>query len=166
MTDPYETLGVPRTATPAVVKTAFQAKMKALDEAGLSPGERKAEEKALQQAFLTLFDPKKKAEYDRRQAAAAAMQEVPPHATARQRPGILIAGIVVIAGSVGIGWYLTHPSAEKQEAARKEQARIQKALEERQHGAGKNPNPFRNGVPTETKDRIMKQAIEREANKK
>lgn len=76
--------------------------------------------------------------------------------------------IVVLAILIGAGWYVSHPSAAKQEQARKEEdARARKAYEDhvKNAGANKNPNPFRNGQSSEIKNKLMEQAIEREAKK-
>src|SRR6266550_2758820 len=61
----YEALGIAENATPAMVKIAYEGKMKALARDAPPQAERKAEERLLQQAFTTLFDPAKKAWYDK-----------------------------------------------------------------------------------------------------
>jgi hypothetical protein len=77
--------------------------------------------------------------------------------------------VAVLAAAIAAGWYVSHPSAAKREQARKEEdERSRKAYEDRVKNAGtnKNPNPFRGGPPSEMKDRLIREAAEREAQKK
>ena len=167
MTNHYETLGVARNATPEMVKAGFQAKMKALEESGMKEPARAAREKAFQQAFVALFNPATKAKYDKQLAMAAAVQPAPPPQAARKNPLVIVVGIAAIAGAVAGGWYMKHPSAEKQAEQRKEAAARNRAARQRLETGvpNANPNPFRNAPDSEIKDRIMKQAIERESKK-
>jgi alkanesulfonate monooxygenase SsuD/methylene tetrahydromethanopterin reductase-like flavin-dependent oxidoreductase (luciferase family) len=123
----YETLGIARNATPAMVKAGFQAKMKALEESALDEAARAAHEKSLQQAFVTLFNPAGKAKYDRQLAVVAAVQPVRPHQVASTNPLVFAGAVAAIAAAVAGGWYVTHPSAERQAQARKEAAARNKA---------------------------------------
>ena len=128
MTNHYQTLGVTRDATPAMVKAAFQKKMKALQESGLLEAPKAAREKALQQAFVTLFDPAGKARYDKQLATTDAVQSAPPpHEVARTNPLVIVVAVAAIGGALAAGWYVTHPSADKQAQARKEAAARNKA---------------------------------------
>lgn len=66
MTDPYEILGVPRTATQAEIRSAYRRLAKELHP-DLNPGRPEAAErfKAVASANALLSDPEKRAKYDR-----------------------------------------------------------------------------------------------------
>ena len=83
-------------------------------------------------------------------------------------PAAAVVVAAVVLAAAAWGWHVTHPSAEKLEQARKEQdARARKAYDDKMSniGANKNPNPFRGGPPSEMKDRMIREAAEREAKK-
>src|SRR5689334_2989307 len=65
MDNHYEMLGIARSATALEIKTAFQTKMKALEASDVHGERRETQEKLLQQAFLTLLDPGRRAKYDK-----------------------------------------------------------------------------------------------------
>jgi curved DNA-binding protein CbpA len=127
MANHYETLGITRSATPAMVKAGFQAKMKALEESGLDEGARAVREKVLQQAFVALFNPAGKAKYDKQLAAASEAQQVRPHQVARANPLVIVLAVTLIGAAFAGGWWVTHPSSERQAQARKEAAARNKA---------------------------------------
>jgi len=116
----YQMLGITRTATAVEVKAAFQAKMKALESSPLQGEHRQNQEKMLQKAFLTLLDPKNRVKYDRQLDVAAGPVVVLEDA---EKKGVSVITMTVVAlllvGAVAGGWYVTHPSAKKQEEARK-----------------------------------------------
>ena len=122
MTNHYETLGIARNATPAMVKAAFQAKMKALEESGLNESVRGAREKALQQAFVTLFNPAGKARYDAQLASALAVRPAPPPKAKPMSFFVMVLGLAVVAAALAGGWYVTHPTGKRLEEQRKEAA--------------------------------------------
>src|SRR5689334_4299158 len=62
----YQLLGIGRNATAIEVKAAFQQKMKALEASHIHGDHEKVKEKMLQQAFLTLLDPVRRAAYDKK----------------------------------------------------------------------------------------------------
>jgi hypothetical protein len=105
-----------------MVKAAFQAKMKALEESGLNESVRGAREKALQQAFVTLFSPAGKARYDKQLASALAMRPVPPPKAKPMSFFVMVLGLGLVAAALAGGWYVTHPSGERLEQQRKEAA--------------------------------------------
>ena len=126
MTDYYEALGVANDATAAIVKIAFEGKMKALAKAPASP-ERQAEERLLQQAYATLSNAQKREWYDRQLEARDKPRSSIP-------VPVMIGALVVVAAIAG-GWYLSHRSADSQlTEAQKEQVR-QKMLEDRKKNA-------------------------------
>jgi hypothetical protein len=162
----YQLLGVTRNATAVEVKAAFQAKMKALESSPVHGEHRQNQEKMLQQAFLTLLDPRRRARYDRQVDTAAGpvvvLEDVPPP------KGVSVVTVVfvtaLLAAAVAGGWYVTHPSAAKQEAAAKEEEARSRAARARVETAGPkgNPNPLRNAPASEMKDRVIRKAVERE----
>ncbi len=100
MNNYYELLGVSQGATPSVVKIAYEGKLKALARSGLAEAQRKAEERELEKACVTLSSPSKRTWYDN--------QLEKQHATESASQGSrgLIAGAVVVALlAAGIGWY-------------------------------------------------------------
>ena len=165
----YQMLGITRSATAADVKAGFQKKMKALESSPLHGEHRDNQEKMLRQAFLTLLDPRHRVKYDRQLDVAAGPVVVLEEA---EKKGVSIITIAVVAvllvGVVAGGWYVTHPSANKQEEARKEiDARARAARERRETApVNKNANPFRNTPDSEKKDRMIKELVERDARAK
>ena len=162
----YEMLGITRTATPVEVKAAFQAKLKALESSPLHGEHRQNQEKMLQRAFLTLLDAKNRVKYDHQLEVAAGPVVVLEEA---EKKGVSVVTItfvtILLVGAVAGGWYVTHPSAKKQEEARKEiDARARAARERRETApASKNANPLRNTPDSEKKDRMIKERVERDA---
>ena len=159
----YQLLGIPRAATPVEVKAAFQKKMKAL-EASPEQGERRqTQEKLLQQAFLTLLDPARRAKYDKQidiTVQPVLLEEEKPKGVSMVTVVFVVA---LLAAIVAGGWHVAHKSAERREAERKHDEAVSKAQRERVETAGPrgNPNPFRDGPPSATKDPIMKNSIDR-----
>jgi curved DNA-binding protein CbpA len=133
MANHYETLGIARAATAPMVKAAFQAKMKALEGSGLAEAEKAATEKALRQAFVALFDPAAKSRYDKQLAPPGRgpfqSEPVAPHEVAATSPLVIAGAVAAFIAAIAAGWYVTHPSAEKQAQQRKEQARNKGARE-------------------------------------
>jgi hypothetical protein len=164
----YQLLGITRNATAIEVKAAFQRKMKALDSSPVQGEHRQSQEKMLRQAFLTLLDVGRRAKYDKQVDAAAGpvvvLDEAPPQGVSVLTVTFVVA--LLVATGAG-GWYMMHRSAAKQAEARAEEAaRIKAARERAQTAAPKgNPNPLRNTPDSEMKDRLIKQAVEREARK-
>jgi curved DNA-binding protein CbpA len=162
----YQMLGITRSATAVEVKVAFQKKMKALESSPLHGEHRENQEKMLRRAFLTLFDPNHRAKYDRQVDAEAGPVVVLAEA---ERKGVSVITVtiatVVLVGAVAGGWYVTHPSAQKQEEARKLEDQRSRAARQRTQSApvNKNPNPLRNTPDSEKKDRMIKEAVERDA---
>src|SRR5678815_2533658 len=162
----YEMLGITRTATAVEVKAAFQAKMKALESSPLHGEHRENQEKMLRKAFLTLLDPKNRVKYDRQLEVAAGPVVV---LADEEKKGVSVVTIIVVVillvGAVAGGWYVTHPSAQKQDEARKEiDARARAARERRETApVNKNAHPFRNTPDSEKKDRMIKERVERDA---
>ena len=83
--DPYETLGVPRDATPEAIKQAYR-KLARQHLPDLNPGKPAAEErfKAVAAAHDLLSDPDKRARFDRGEIDAAGQEQRPAGAYRRQ----------------------------------------------------------------------------------
>ena len=162
----YQLLGITRTATAVEVKTAFQAKMKALESSPLHGEHRDNQEKMLRKAFLTLLDPKNRVKYDRQLDVAAGPVVV---LADEEKKGVSVVTVTIVVlllvGVVAGGWYVTHPSAKKQEEARKLEDERSRAARARMENApaNKNANPFRNTPDSEKKDRMIKEQVERDA---
>ena len=79
--DPYETLGVSRTATPDDIRKAFR-KLAKKNHPDLNPGDKAAEErfKAANTANEILSDPERRARFDRGEIDAAGQDKAPEHA--------------------------------------------------------------------------------------
>jgi curved DNA-binding protein CbpA len=162
----YQMLGITRSAAAVEVKAAFQKKMKALESSPLHGEHRENQEKMLRRAFLTLFDPNHRAKYDRQVDAAAGPLVVLEEAEGKGLSVITITvAAVLLVGAVLGGWYVTHPSARKQEEARKVEDQRSRAARQRMENApvNKNPNPFRDTPDSEKKDRMIKEMVERDA---
>jgi DnaJ-class molecular chaperone len=82
--DPYETLGVPRDATPEAIKQAYR-KLARQHHPDLNPGKPAAEErfKAVAAAHDLLSDPDKRARFDRGEIDAAGQEQRPAGAYRR-----------------------------------------------------------------------------------
>ncbi len=81
MNDPYELLGVARTATDAEIRASYR-KLAKLHHPDLNPGKKEAEErfKAISAAYALLSDPEKRARFDRGEIDATGAEKP----TARQ----------------------------------------------------------------------------------
>ena len=117
----YEALGVAQSATPSVVKIAYEGKLKALQRSGLDEAARKAEEKLLTEAHVTLSNPAKKAWYDSRLEEHHAKQEKASGAGGRQAMAIA-AGVVALL--VGATVYYFDSRSKERERLRLEEQRI------------------------------------------
>jgi DnaJ-class molecular chaperone len=76
MDDPYELLGVARTATEAEIRASYR-KLAKLHHPDLNPGKKEAEErfKAISAAYALLSDPEKRARFDRGEIDASGMEK-------------------------------------------------------------------------------------------
>lgn len=115
--DFYQALGVSADATRNVVKIAYEGKRKALERAGLPDAERKAEERLLEQAYVTLSNPAKKAWYDQRREAAD------PPAKGANRTPLIVAALAVVLLAGGAAAY-SHVRGVERERIRLEEQRI------------------------------------------
>ena len=147
MANHYEALGLARDATAPMVKAAFQARMRALEGSGLAEAQKAASEKALRQAFVTLFDPAARARYDRELPPARRVrfesEPVAPHQVAAISPVVIGGVVTAIAAMIAAGWYVMRVSPERQAQQRKEQAarnKAARALEVPQPRASPNPS--------------------------
>jgi hypothetical protein len=111
----YELLGVSHDATPQIVKIAYGGKMKALAASGLPEPERKAEERLLEQAHITLSNPAKKEWYDKQLAGAQ------PDPGPSAKKGLIAAVAVVAALIAGGAWYSLERSKERERVRLEEQ---------------------------------------------
>ncbi|RVT98891.1 J domain-containing protein [Rhodovarius crocodyli] len=77
-TDPYEVLGVPKTATDKQIRSAF-VKLAKKSHPDLNPGDKQAEErfKAINAANDLLSDPEKRARFDRGEIDASGQEKAP-----------------------------------------------------------------------------------------
>ena len=99
MENHYVVLGVSESATPEVIKIAYEGKVKALARSKAGP-QRKAEGAQLFRAYKTLSDPRKRAAYDAAQAGALEDTE------RRSRTGKrMVIAVVLVAFLGGLGWY-------------------------------------------------------------
>ncbi|MGZ5038115.1 MAG: hypothetical protein ACXWGT_15100 [Usitatibacter sp.] len=121
MDDYYRMLGVSRSATPSIVKIAYEGKLKALAKAGLSDAERAAEERELLKAQVTLSNPAKKEWYDNQLDSHADLE----HATveASHRKGWYVAGALAFVLAAGTVYYYVD-RANARERVRLEEQRI------------------------------------------
>jgi curved DNA-binding protein CbpA len=117
----YQALGVSRGASASVVKIAYEGKLKALAKAEMPDAERRAEERALEQAYVTLSNPAKKDWYDG-QIDNRAEGEAASVATSHQR-GWLAAGVLALILVLGVGYYYV-ARANARERVRLEEQRI------------------------------------------
>lgn len=117
MQNHYEVLGVAHNATPAVVKIAYEGKLRALGRASLDEAERKAEERRVEQAYAILSNPAKKQWYDRQVDEA--------EAPAARGPGkaLAIGAAAVILLVAGGSWYSLERTRQR-ERVRLEEQRI------------------------------------------
>jgi hypothetical protein len=114
----YELLGVAHDANPQIVKIAYGGKLKALAAAGLPEAERKAEERLLEQAYVTLSNPAKKSWYDKQLAGA---QAEPGGGSARKG---LIAAVAIVAVLIAGGAWYSLERSKVREAVRLEEQRL------------------------------------------
>jgi len=108
MQDYYQVLGVSEQSTLAVIRIAFEGKVKALRSSSLGEADRNAEDRLLRQAFVTLTDPIRKAWYDRKlEKEREALTAMPPQWAA------LAAVAVVTAGFTALAWQTVERSRER-----------------------------------------------------
>ena len=124
MNNYYQALGISESATPEVVKIAYEGKLKALARAKVADGERKAEESLLRQAYGTLSNPDRRASYDAKLDGAADRE-----ASSSRRMAIGAVAAVVVALVGGVAWYASARSA-KLERIRIDEARIARESED------------------------------------
>ena len=124
MNNYYQALGVSESATPEILKIAFEGKLKALARGKLPEAERKAEEALLRQAFGTLSNPARRAAYDAQLEGAADRE-----AAGSRKAAIGIAAGVVVALVGGVAWYMSERSS-KLERVRRDEARIAQEAED------------------------------------
>jgi curved DNA-binding protein CbpA len=117
--DLYQLLGVGRDATPAVVKIAFEGRVKALARSPLDDAAKAAERKALERAFVTLSNPAKRQWYDDQ----LERQEAHSGSWGGRGKGLAIAGLVAVLAIGGASWALVERSREK-ERLRLEEERL------------------------------------------
>jgi hypothetical protein len=119
MDDLYQLLGVGREASPAVVKIAFEGKIKALQRSSLGDAQKAVERKELEKAFITLSNPGKKKWYDeqleRHDAAGAS--------SSGASKGLMVGALVAVLAVGGVSWAMVERSREK-ERIRLEEERI------------------------------------------
>ena len=118
MSNYYELLGVSRAASASVVKIAYEGKLKALARGGLSDAERRAEEKELEKAYVTLSNPAKASWYDKQLDSHAATESA-----SHGRGTVIGTAAVMLILAAGIGWYFVE-RAHKLEALRVEGERL------------------------------------------
>jgi hypothetical protein len=129
----YDALGVAHNATPAVVKIAYEGKVKRL--AALSEAEKTVEKKVLDEAFAILSNPAKKAWYDARLEEHHDKAE-DGSSSARKPLAIGLAVAAIVLG--GSAYYMSERSKERERvhleeeriALEREKARRQAELEE------------------------------------
>src|SRR5690349_39723 len=127
MDDYYHLLGVTRNATAIEVKAAFQRKMKALEASQIHGEHVKTQEKMLQQAFLTLLDPVRRARYDK-QVDAAGRGVILAEAPAPKNVSVatIMLVTVILVAIIAAGWHFTRPYAAKREAERNHDEEVAK----------------------------------------
>lgn len=98
MQDHYQILGVSRTASDAVIRIAYEGRVKALEKSELPDREKRAERRQLDEAYGVLSDRAQRAAFDAMPAARA-----PAEAPSR---GVMAATFCVIGLlAAGGGWY-------------------------------------------------------------
>jgi hypothetical protein len=131
----YEALGIPEDASPQAIKTAFEARMRALDALGAGPAdkERVAEEKLLKAALAVLSNPEKRDRYDEQLARSQLKEEQVGHL----KPWIA-AGVVAVLLVGSLTYYGVHRAGvrerirleEERIALEAERARVRAAAEQ------------------------------------
>jgi hypothetical protein len=117
----YQALGVSRSATPSVVKIAYEGKLKALAKADLSDSERRAEERDLEKAYVTLSNPAKKEWYDGQLDSHADFEDAA--VASSHRKGWFVASALALVLIAGVGYYFVD-RANARERIRLEEQRI------------------------------------------
>lgn len=119
MTDYYALLGVSRQAQPAIVKIAYEGKLKALAASQPDPAARAAEERELNAAYVTLANPGKKGWYDRQLEGRIAREHADGSRQVRNVALVAVALVAIVAG----GW-TWHSQQRGKELARLETERL------------------------------------------
>jgi hypothetical protein len=120
----YQVLGVPHDASDKIIKIAYEGKTKALVKAGLSEIEARKEQRLLDQAYATLFNPAKRSWHDK-QLATQQVDEV-ESARTRSRKGWVAAGIMSILFVAAMS-YVAVERVNQREQIRLEELRIANA---------------------------------------
>lgn len=104
----YETLGVPRTATPPEIKNAFQELMAGLHAAGKPTNIAEVEEiRRIATAYRVLSDPEKKQEYDQYGRCLPTQELIAYFSEQDKAPGSPVAfwvGLAEVLGDVLFGF--------------------------------------------------------------
>jgi curved DNA-binding protein CbpA len=110
MTDPYATLGVPRTATQSQVREAYRRKAKQVHPDVARDAQATERMRRINQAWQTLSSPAARARYDAQSAAAPSMA-YPHWATAPRRPRQPYAAQRAWTAGAGVGDYTMESEA-------------------------------------------------------
>jgi hypothetical protein len=117
----YQVLGVAQDASDKIIKIAYEGKLKSLGKAELSENARRNEERLLEQAYVTLFNPAKRSWHDKQLAARE--DEAADSARARNRMGWLAAAVFAILLVGGSSYYAVQ-RVDERERLRLEELRI------------------------------------------
>ena len=117
----YEMLGVSQDVTPSIAKIAYEGKLKVLGRAEMGEEQRKAEERELTQAFVTLSVPAKKVWYDKQLALQGEREDRAVRSS--NRTAWTVAGVVCAFLVAGAGWAYVNRVNER-ERVRLEEQRI------------------------------------------
>lgn len=115
MQNHYEVLGVAHNATPAVVKIAYEGKLRQLARSDLADDERKEAERELERAYVTLSNPAKKQWYDRK------LEEQPAARPASGKGWIAGVAALVILLTAGGAWYSLERTKQRERVRLEEQ---------------------------------------------